>query len=223
VKRLVCFFACLTLIVFPFVAEAGIVNGGFETGDFTGWTPGGNNGVVSLANLQLDLSNSSAGSLEITPFKDTFMGALTYPALEGFVYDNFIYQDVPIGAPNLRLNLQYFFWTYDEAPFDTPGFTVSINGMTVFDKSAGDIGDGVLGTLDYTGWTPLSIAVGQYYDPSRPATIRIAFNAGNTGDNQFASGVFLDEIQLVPIPGTLLLLGSGLLGLVGLRRRVLRE
>jgi len=67
----------------------------------------------------------------------------------------------------------------------------------------------------------LSIPVGHYYDPSRPATIRIAFNAGNTGDNQFASGVFLDEIHLeVPIPATLLLFGSGLLGLVGLRRRL---
>jgi hypothetical protein len=63
--------------------------------------------------------------------------------------------------------------------------------------------------------------VGQYFDPNRPTTIRIAFNAGNTGDNQFASGVFLDEIRLeIPIPSTLLLFGSGLLGLMGVRRRL---
>jgi hypothetical protein len=62
--------------------------------------------------------------------------------------------------------------------------------------------------------------LGEYYDPTRPAIIRIAFNAGNAGDNQYASGVFLDEIKLVPIPTTLLLFGSGLLGLIGVRRRL---
>jgi hypothetical protein len=210
----------VSLIAFPFVGEAAIVNGGFETGDFTGWTVGGNNGVVSLANLALDQNDPGAGSLEVTPFAGQSMGAITYPVLQGFVYDNFIYQDVELGQDDFILKLSYFFWTYDEAPFDTPGFTVSINGLTVFTVSAGDIGDGVLGTLDYTGWTELSIPVGQYYDPNRPAIIRIAFNAGNAGDNQYASGVFLDEIKLVPIPTTLLLFGSGLLGLIGVRRRL---
>lgn len=226
-KRLLCIVGCLAFIVFPLTVDAchiykypDLVNGDFETGDFTGWTTGGNNGVVSLANLQLDLSNPAAGSLTVTPLAGQFMGALTYPAMEGFVYDNFIYQDVELSEQDKFLKLNFFFWTYDEAPFDSPAFTVSVNGMTVFSLSAGDVGDGELGTLDFTGWTALSIPVAQYYDPSRPVTIRIAFNAGNTGDNQFASGVFLDEIKLVvPIPSTLLLLGSGLLGLIGLRRR----
>ena len=231
VKRLLCFIACVTLIAFPFVGEAAIVNGNFETGDFSGWTVGGNNGVVSLANLALDQNDPEAGSLEVTPLQGQYMGALNYkephskeaPCLQGFVYDNFIYQDVLLGEQDNILVLNYFFWTYDEAPFDTPGFAVSINGMAVFSLSAGDIGDGVLGTLDFTSWTTLAIDVSEYYsgDPDRPATIRIAFNAGNTGDNEYASGVFLDDVQLVvPIPSTLLLFGSGLLGLIGWRRRL---
>jgi hypothetical protein len=198
------------------------VNGDFETGDFTGWTPGGNNGIVSLANLLLDLGNPAAGSLEVNPLEGQFMGAITYPAMEGFVYDNFIYQDVELGPQDIYLMFSYNFWTYDEAPFDNPGFTLEINGETVFSLSAGEIGDGEVGTLDFTGWTTVAIDVSQYYsdDPTRPVTIRIAFNAGNTGDNQFASGVFLDDIKLVvPVPASILLLGSGLLGLIGLRRK----
>jgi hypothetical protein len=213
----------VTFLAFPLVGQAAIVNGGFETGDFTGWTPGGNNGVVSLANLVLDQNDPPAGSLEVTPFDGEFMGALAYPAQQGFVYDNFIYQDVQLGGPEDQiLQLQYYFWTYDEAPFDNPAFTLNINNETVFSLAAADIGDGVLGTLDSTGWQLLQIDLAEYFsdDPTRPVTIRIEFGAGNSGDNQFISGVFLDQIELVPIPTSLLLLGSGLIGLIGMRRKL---
>jgi len=56
----------------------------------------------------------------------------------------------------------------------------------------------------------------------------ITFNAGNTGDDQYVSGVFIDSNSLsmapgcpvVPIPASLLLFASGLLGLVGIRRKM---
>jgi len=221
-RKLLTLVFCISILASPPTVQAYlIINGDFETGDFTGWTTGGNNGVVSLANLQLDLSNPALGSLKVTPLKGQFMGAITYPAMEGFVYDNFIYQDALLGEVDKILVLNYFFWTYDEVPFDNPAFSISINGMTVFSLSAGDIGDGVLGTLDFTGWTKLAIPVGQYYDPSRPATIRIALNAGNTGDNQYPSGVFIDNITqyAIPLPSTLLLFATGLVGLARLRKK----
>ncbi len=53
--------------------------------------------------------------------------------------------------------------------------------------------------------------------------LEIVFNVGNTGDNQYPSGVFLDDIRLqanpVPIPPTVLMLASGLIGLVVIQRK----
>ena len=151
-----------------------------------------------------------------------------YPSMAGYIWDNYIYQNVQLGATDKYLNFAYNFWTYDEAPFDDPGFVVEINGKTVFSIAAGDIrdeefGDDVLGKLDFTGWTLISIPVDQYYDPDRPASIRISFNAGNTGDNEHPSGVFIDAVSVtetpVPVPTTVLLLGSGLVAMIGLRKK----
>lgn len=44
-------------------------------------------------------------------------------------------------------------------------------------------------------------------------------SSGLVLDDQLAGGVFLAEVSQVPIPGAIWLLGSGLLGLVGLVRR----
>lgn len=210
----IAFFLCIVLVP-GFSSGADLINGGFED-DYVGWTYGGNTGVVTGATVDSQM---------FTPFAGEKMGALSYPVMMGYVYDNYFYQDVVLEEEDNYLNFSFLFWTYDEAPFDTPGFLVEINGLTWFSLSAGDIGDGTLGTLDYTNWTSLSIPVGQYYSPGRPVSIRISFNAGNTGDNQYPSGVFLDgtsitEVNLhpiVPIPSALLLLASGFLGLAGVR------
>jgi len=64
-----------------------------------------------------------------------------YPSMAGYIWDNYIYQNVQLGATDKYLNFAYNFWTYDEAPFDDPGFVVAINSKTVFSIAAGDIRD----------------------------------------------------------------------------------
>lgn len=228
----------LTLMFLPGVVAAGLVNGGFED-DFTGWTVSGNASIQTIASL----SDSFGNNLMVTPYEGDKMAAITFPAMAGMVWENSLQQSATLGAGDNYLNFVYKFWTFDEAPFDNPGFLVEINGETVFSIAAGDIGDGTVGTLDYTtgnlagGWTGLSIPISQFYsaDPGRPADILISFLAGNTGDGQYPSGVFLDgplgtegaslsatplpDYQVVPIPGTLLLLGSGLICVLGLRKK----
>ena len=216
----------LVVLTVPFLllsasAGAALINGGFES-DFTGWTAAGNTSVQSVANVA-DLVDGSGGTVTFNPYEGEKMAAITYPNQAGSIWNNFIYQDVDLGANDKYLNFAYNFWTYDEAPFDDPGFMVAINGKTVFSIAAGDIGDDTLGNLDFTGWTLINIPVEQYYDPGRPASIMISFNAGNTGDNLNPSGVFIDAVSVtespVPVPTTILLLGSGLVAMIGLRKK----
>lgn len=219
IRKPLLFFVMLTtsLFLLPALAGAALINGGFES-NFSGWTAVGNTSVTSLANL-----GGGPGTVTFTPYEGNNMAAITYPQMEGYIWENHINQDVALGETDKYLNFAYNFWTYDEAPFDNPGFVVEINGKTVFSIAAGDIGDGVLGNLDFTGWTLINIPIEQYYDPNRPASIMISFNAGNTGDNLNPSGVFIDAVSVtespVPVPTTILLLGSGLVAMIGLRKK----
>jgi len=200
--------------LFPVLAGAQIFNGGFED-NYTGWTSTGNTGIAFSATIDGET---------FFPYSGEKMGAITYPAMTGFIWENRLSQSVVLGPDDNYLVFYFNFWTFDEAPFDSPGFTVQVNGTEVFSISASDIGDGTVGTLDYTDWQVFCYDVSGFYsaDP-RPFTLQLQFNAGNTGDNQYPSGVFLDEIRLqenpVPIPPSLFILASGLLGLIGVRRR----
>ncbi len=214
---------CAAIFLFPAFGSAAIENGGFES-NFDNW---GTNGITSISSVvNLPKADGSGDVVSFLPFEGDKMAGITYSALQidGFVWDNYIYQTVNLGPNDKHLSFYYNFWTYDEAPFDNPGFLVEINGKTEFSVKAGDIGDGVAGNLHYTDWQFYSIDVSGFYsdDPGRPASIRISFNAGNTADSLNPSGVFIDAVAMnVPVPASVLLLASGIVGLVGLRRRKL--
>ena len=231
VRKISVVLLILPFLLIPSFAGAALINGGFEDG-LANWDPHGT--VMATTELVLE-------GIPFEPYELDQMAAITLPGMTGHVMDNYILQEVTLESGDNYFNFVYIFWTLDEAPFDNPGFLMEINGKTILSMQAGDIGDGVVGTLDYTvggldgGWTGISVPIAQYYDPVRPATIRISFSAGNTGDNQYPSGVFIDgprqedglplspdplpEYRVIPIPASLLLLGSGLIALIGIRRR----
>lgn len=208
--------AASACIVTPeLIPGAGIINGGFEDGTAY-WNISGSAGAVGPFTIV---------DTVFLPYAGEKMLKINWPQTTGkFIWENSVSQDVILGPDDNYLVFYYNFWTFDEAPFDTPGFTVRINGAEVFSIGAADVGDGVIGTLDCTGWQLFQLDVSDYYsdDPRQPL-LHIQFNAGNTGDRLNQSGVFLDEIRLqenpVPIPSAALLLAPGLIGLAAVRRK----
>lgn len=109
----------------------------------------------------------------------------------------------------------------------TPGSIVlsGVNFQALVDGSSGPSGDLILfGTIELhcdaaTGLTDLYL-----FDPDRGGAFdHIVLFDGTVLDGDLAGGIKLAEINQVPIPGAIWLLGSGLLGLIGLRRRAKKE
>lgn len=145
----------------------------------------------------------------------------------------------------------YNFLTWDYAGYDEPGFYVNVVDSTgapinsLF-YNAADVDTGSQ-PLDLTGWTPYML---NGLNPLETYSVEIG--AGNTGDGSVQSFAFFDwddpnddtfptslinpipygqagftdyfysENHAVPVPAAVWLLGSGLLGIIGLRRRAAR-
>ena len=212
--------ALLLIGIVPVSAVAQLANPGFEAG-YTDWDMTGASDYSLLTSF-----GEKIDGVEFKPLFGAMALRLSNPFEDesGSVWANTISQTITLDPNENFLNFYYNFWTFDEAPYDNAGFMVEINGKTVFSVSAGDVGDGVVGTLDYTGWQLCSIDISEYYsgDPNRQTSILISFSAGNTSDQKYASGVYLDAITItpnaLPVPASMLLLMSGLLGFVGVRR-----
>jgi len=163
-----------------------IVNGGFETGDYSGWASAGCGpaGVESSADGWLPHSGNF--------FSD-----------EGGVgCDHTLTQTVSdVAGP---LTLSFYFGSDGGTPND---LNVWWNGSLIYSATdiAATIPNYALYSFSVTGTGSDTVEIGVLNDPSWQALDDISLGTGTT----------------TPEPGTLVLLGSGLVGLAGvIRRRV---
>jgi PEP-CTERM motif len=159
-----------------------LVNCGFETGDFTGWTQSGNTGFTGV-------------STGIYAYSGNYGAFLGPEGSDGYLSQN-------VGAPGVTV---YFvsFWLEQLNSGGPNDFTVYWNGVDVgpdlFDANA-------FGFTQIAGVLPGNSCVGCN-------TITFAFR----NDTSYWG---LDSVFVgTPEPGSLLLFGTGALGLAGLIRR----
>jgi hypothetical protein len=210
--------AATGLIMSAGVAQAAYqdvaVNGGFETGDFTGWTlfPG-------------SLGAAGQNVTSVNPSSGTYSGNLTETA----------------AAANIikQANLLPGAWTEGQLidiQFDIRG-TAAAGGVLFaelfMELDGGGVGpgSGILGggplfpNADADVWTTYEFQVAAGPDTSGGITLQ--FNSACAPIDGCIADYFIDnvlisadvEVPQVPVPAAVWLFGSGLLGLIGVARR----
>ena len=161
-----------------------VVNGGFETGDFTGWTHGGYTADTDVSDWHVHTG--------------------TYAAHLG-----------PVGSDGIL----------SQALATTPGqsYTVSFwlqSGQTLIDANTPNDFH-----LSWDGGVIFSLVNAPLFGYTQYSFVTQATSSSTTlsfGFRNDPTYFFLDDVDVspVPIPGAVWLLGSGIVGLIGLKRRM---
>lgn len=208
---------CLVLLSVAGASQAQLVNGNFETGDLTGWTPfldqpGGEDNGPSV--VQFDVAGtgttSSCAQFEVGEIAGNGAGA------DGYGEGGGILQDVTLGSGQLTINMDIAGFSPSGDYGNAGNFLFLLDGKIVAAQSLGGIGyrQTDRGTLSYTG----EVSAGVH---AIAIDVQLgAENAPNISPFQFVDNITLSG-SATPEPSTIILLSLGLAGVVpgSLRRR----
>ena len=189
------------------------VNGGFETGDFTGWQEfpnGGTQAVVTPGN-----GSTYAANLGV-PIRSQ-----TDPAIDNLL------KNANLQAGNLTPGASI------TVTFDMSGSLSGAGGVVFAELFSEFSGGGATGEIlggvpifpagGPTGWTPYSFTTNLGADVSGGVTLQLKASCGPVEgcgvDAYFDNVTITTDVSAVPVPAAVWLFGSGLLGLVGVARR----
>ncbi|MCK4303006.1 MAG: PEP-CTERM sorting domain-containing protein [Candidatus Eisenbacteria sp.] len=188
------------------MASALLVNGGFEIGDFTGWTVnvphGASAGVVA--------NHTGWGGTFYTPVEGSWFALLK---TDGPATYTTARQSLSLPAGGWFSGHAAFDWR-DYDPYNDVAYVKIYDGSMAL--VATPWSESGVGHPDYWDgpWTPWS------WTATAPDTYTLELGVANIGDSVLDSyGLFDANVGVIPEPTTMLLLGLGLVGLSGLGRK----
>ncbi len=201
------------------VAEATILNGGFETGDLSNWT-------VFTAPGGIPPGNAQVVSTHTPPYPDP-NSPLVYNPIEGNYFAL-----LESGGPGSYTTLSQTFsissglqiegW----AAFDAGDYLSGDNSLHYDDSATVNIlnANGTffvdLWSADVTTVLDYGDGLWTYWSWTAPTSGDYILELGIiNGGTPLGSYALLDAVKVVPEPATMLLLGSGLLGLAAFGRK----
>jgi hypothetical protein len=219
-KKLIMICAAAVLIVATGSAQAGLINGSFETGDLTGWTavvPSGASASVVISHTDTTWPGGVPPVVPgVTSWGPTDGSAFALVKTDGPGSLTQLYQSFYASA-GASILLDYFWDSQDYMPFDDMATGTLLAGMgtggpvvtTLFSESIATDPGNHYGTP----WTSVS-----YTFPASGVYTLLITNT-NGLDSILDSYVGLDNVSVTPAPGAILLgsIGAGLVS--WLRRR----
>lgn len=207
-KKIISSFVLMAIFTFVGTASASpLVNGGFETGDFTGWSTNTGGGIVSV------VASDNEYGIPTFPTEGQYMAKIFGGGYNSLT-QNWISQTFSVNNAQ-SLSFDYRVILPDYPPYEQPGFRVDLaqgGGMPYTIFSVNDPGHGT----QVIGWDTYTYDLGGY-----SGDLTLTFMLGNTKDNLYSPSGTIDNVQVNPVPiqGAAWLLVSGLVGLVGLKWR----
>jgi len=198
-------FATLTALAATVAHADVLTNGGFETGDLTGWTTSTN----STGSVTVVTTTNDAIFNAYWPTEGNYFAVVT--AGDQSVYTTLSQTFTVTTRSSVTGNTAFL--GFDVLPNNDDGYVKLIGAsgaQTLFSASIASVG-----AFQSTGWQSFATIVD-------PGTYALQFGVENIGDNQLSSQVLADNISVSPVPEAstwaMLLVGFAGLGMVAGRR-----